>query len=97
MKKILIASYFVGMLLLTYVVVKAAATYKNGPVEVRLRKIKIDLNDDEISKAWGTKDDNYEYYREYSIKETRTKKWFGWETSRDTVNHGGTIYRRENR
>ena len=43
MKKILIAGYFIGMLLITYLTAKAVSTYRSDDVEVKFRKHEHEL------------------------------------------------------
>lgn len=88
MKKLLISGYFVGMLLLTYVVVKGAATYLGEPVEINFRTLTHDLNDTEMDQHHFQREEHVDYVRETKLKETRTKKFFGWETKIDTLSVG---------
>lgn len=92
MKKIIIGSYFVGMLLLTFLVVKATATYKSGSEEVKYRKHERELTDTEISQARIKPVDGKNVVEKWETKETRTKTLFGWETKIDTTGPVETYY-----
>jgi hypothetical protein len=93
MKKLLITGYFVVTLLLTFLVAKAVGTYKNGNVEIKYRKLSQDISDVEMEdynrrgvfeKQMEHKE-GFEFVRYDEVKETRTKKMFGWETKVDTI------------
>lgn len=85
MKKILIMSYFFGMLLLTFLTTKAVALYSSDNVEVKYREFNNELSDTEIDSKHIMKEHNYRYFERIQTKETRTKKLFGWETKIDTI------------
>ena len=93
MKKLLITGYFIGMLLLTFLVAKAVGTYKNGDTEIKYRKLSKDISDIEMEEynRRGTFEKQmehkggFEFVRYDEVKETRTKKMFGWETKIDTI------------
>jgi hypothetical protein len=88
MKKVLITGYFVSMVLLTFIAVKATATYKSGPVEVNFVNREHKLNDTEVAEHGWVKEENIDNIEIFKIKETRTKKLFGWDTKIDTLNIG---------
>lgn len=92
MKKIIIGSYFVGMFLLTFLVVKATAIYKSGAEEVRYRKHDRELSDTEISQSGIVPRENKNVVMKWETKETRNKTLFGWETKIDTVVAPETFY-----
>jgi hypothetical protein len=92
MKKTLIVSYFIGMLLITFLVAKATATYNSGPVEVKYRKHEHELNDTEISDARITPVTGKNVVMKWETKETRTKTLLGWETKIDTTVQPSTFY-----
>jgi len=92
MKKILITSYVVGMLLLTFLVAKATAIYKSGEVEVKYRKHERELNDTEISQRHVRPLPSKNVIEKWQTKETRTKTVFGWETKIDTITTPQTFY-----
>lgn len=92
MKKLLIASYFVGMLLITFLVAKATATYKSGSEEVKYRKHERELNDTEISQARIIPVVGKNVVEKWQTKEIRTKTLLGWETKIDTTVQPETFY-----
>ena len=92
MKKILIAGYFVGMLLITYLTAKAVSTYKSDDVEVKFRKHEHELSDSEISQSNIVPKEGKNIVTKWETKETRTKKLFGWETKIDTIVKPETFY-----
>ena len=92
MKKTLIIGYFVGMLLITFLVAKATATYNSGSVEVKYRKHEHELNDTEISDANITPVTGKNVVMKWETKETRTKNLLGWETKIDTTIKPSTFY-----
>lgn len=92
MKKIIIGSYFVGMFLLTFLVVKATATYKSGSEEVKYRKHERELNDTEISQSGIQPREGKNVIMKWETKETRTKSLLGWETKIDTITRPATFY-----
>lgn len=92
MKKIIIGGYFVGMFLLTFLVVKATATYKSGSQEIKYRKHELELNDTEISQAGIQPREGKNVVMKWETKETRTKSLLGWETKIDTTSRPETYY-----
>lgn len=92
MKKTLIAGYFVGMLLLTFMVSKAMATYKTGKIEVTYRHFDRELTDTESSLRHIIPVKNKKIVEKWETKETRTKGLFGWDTNIDTTAQPTTFY-----
>lgn len=92
MKKIIIGGYFIGMFLLTFLVVKATATYKSGSEEIKYRKHEYELNDTEISNAGIKPVEGKNVIMKWETKETRTKSLLGWETKIDTISQPATWY-----
>lgn len=92
MKKVLIGSYFVGMLLLTYVSAKAVAVYKNDKVEVTFQNHENTLSDTEISQRGILPKEGKKVVEMWQTKETRTKTLFGWETEIEYVKEPGAYY-----
>lgn len=92
MKKLLISGYFVGMLLLTFIVVKATATYKSGNIEVKYRKHERELSDTEISERRIIPTENKKVVEKWETKETRTKNILGWDTKIETTVQPMTFY-----
>lgn len=92
MKKIIIGGYFIGMFLLTFLVVKATATYKSDRVEVKYRQHEKELSDTEIAQLNITPQENKNVVQKWKTKETRTKSLFGWETKIDTIEQPSTWY-----
>lgn len=92
MKKLILAGYFVGMLLLTFLVAKATATYKSGDVEVKYRKHERELNDTEISQRGIKPVENKNVIEKWETKETRTKNILGWDTKVETIVQPQTFY-----
>ena len=92
MKKILIAGYFIGMLLITYVTAKAVATYKSDNIEVKYRKHEHELSDSEISQSNIVPKEGKNVVSKWETKETRTKTLLGWETKIDTIVKPETLY-----
>ena len=92
MKKLLIATYFVGMLMITYLTAKAVSTYKSENVEVKYRKHEYELSDTEISKRGIKPVDGKNVVEKWETKETRTKTLLGWETKIDTIKSPETFY-----
>jgi hypothetical protein len=92
MKKLIIASYFLGMFLLTYVAARAVSVYKNGNVEVTFKDHDRELSDTEMALYGITPRDNKKVVQTWKTKETRTKTAFGWETKIDTIQEPGTFY-----
>ncbi len=92
MKKILIASYFVGMSLLTYLTAKAVSTYKSDRVEVKFRKHERELSDTEIAQRNIKPVENKNVIEKWETRETRTKTLLGWETKIDITTEPGTYY-----
>lgn len=92
MKKIIIGGYFVGMFLLTFLVVKATATYKSGSEEVKYRKHEYELNDTEISQSGIQPREGKNVIMKWETKETRVKSLLGWETKIDTITQPATFY-----
>ena len=92
MKKTLIVGYFVGMLLITFLVAKATATYSSGHVEVKYRKHERELNDTEISQARIIPVTGKNVVEKWETKETRTKTMSGWDTKIDTTVQPTTFY-----
>ena len=92
MKKTLIAGYFIGMSLLTFVVAKAMATYKSGTIEVIYRQHDRELSDTESSTRHIIPVKGKDIVEKWDTKETRTKSLFGWETKIDTTTYPTTFY-----
>lgn len=92
MKKILIASYFVGMSLLTYLTAKAVSTYKSDSVEVKFRKHERELSDTEIAQRGIKPAEGKNVVEKWETKETRRKSLIGWETEIDTIIEPQTFY-----
>ena len=92
MKKILITSYFVGMLMITYFTAKAIATYKSENVEVKFRKHERELSDSEIDSRGIVPKDGKNIVEKWETKETRIKTFLGWETKIDTIVVPSTFY-----
>lgn len=92
MKKTLIASYFVGMLLLTYVTAKAVSTYSSDTVEVKYRQHEKELTDTEIDQLHIQPQEKKTVVQKWKTKETRTKTLFGWDTQVETVEAPSTWY-----
>lgn len=93
MKKILITSYFVGMLLLTFLFVKATASYKTGGIEVKYRKHERELSDTEITQRGIVPVNNKNVIEKWETRETRTKSGLlGWETKVETTVKPQTFY-----
>lgn len=92
MKKMIIASYFMGMLLLTYFTAKAVSTYRTGSIEVKFIEHERDLNDTEVSQRGIVPQEDKKVVEKWKTKETRTKSWLGWETRIDTVVNPQTYY-----
>lgn len=92
MKKLLIAGYFVGMLLLTYLTAKAVGTYKSDNVEVKFREHERELNDTEISQRRIVPQEGKNVVEKWKTKETRTKTLLGWDTQIEYVEQPQTYY-----
>ena len=92
MKKLLIATYFVGMLMITYLTAKAVSTYKSENVEVKFRKHEHELSDSEISQSNIVPKEGKNVVTKWETKETRTKTLLGWETKIDTIKSPETFY-----
>jgi transcription antitermination factor NusA-like protein len=92
MKKILISSYFVGMLLLAYLTAKAVSTYKSDNVEIKYRDHEIELTDTEIYQQNITPKEGKKVIQKWKTKETRTKGFLGWETQIETIEQPSTWY-----
>lgn len=86
MKKTLIIGYFVSMILLTFFVTIVTATYHSDKVEVKFRNTKRYLSDTEVSQRQLIKENGKCVVDYINTKETRTKKFLGWETKIDTLN-----------
>jgi len=95
MKKILIPAFFVGMILLSYLVAKAAATFKmDDKNEILYTTYKDELSDSEVTDINYNRGsyphlktgDRVTNYKCYDVKETRTKKIFSWDLKVDTIN-----------
>ena len=92
MKRLLIAGYFVGMLMVTYLTAKAISTYKSDNVEVKFRKHEHELSDSEISQSDIIPKEGKNVVSKWETKETRTKTLLGWETKIDTIVKPETFY-----
>lgn len=92
MKKVLIAGYFVGMLLLTYITAKAVGTYKSDNVEVKFREHERELSDTEISQRRIIPQEGKDVVEKWKTKETRTKTLFGWDTQIEYIENPQTYY-----
>lgn len=92
MKKILIAGYFIGMLLLTYATAKSIGTYKSDKVEVKYREHEKTLSDNEINQLGILPKENKKIIQKWKTKETRTKSLFGWDTKIETIEEPSTWY-----
>lgn len=92
MKKLLISSYFVGMLLLTYVAAKAVGTYGSDNVEVKYRQHERELTDTEINQLRIEPKEYKNVVQKWKTKETRTKTLLGWETYVQMVEEPSTWY-----
>lgn len=92
MKKAIIASYFVGMLLLTFLTAKAVAVYKSGKQEVIFREHQHELTDTEIAQRHIEPREGKNVVEKWKTKETRTKTLFGWDTQIDYVEQPATYY-----
>ena len=92
MKKILISSYFVGMLLLTYLTAKAISIYKSDNVEVKYRDHEMELSDTEIYQQHIEPKEGKKVVQKWKTKEIRTKTAFGWDTQIETIEQPSTWY-----
>lgn len=92
MKKFIIAGYFVGTILLTYLTVILSATYLSGDVEVKYRDHEHTLSDTEISEYQITPMEGKNVVMRWQTKETRTKKLLGWDTKIDTTEQLRALY-----
>lgn len=92
MKNLILGGYFLGVLLLTFFVANATATYKSGEVEVKYRKHERELSDTEISQRRIIPVHNKDVVEKWETKETRTKNIIGWETKIDTTVNPQTFY-----
>lgn len=102
MKKILIPAFFVGMILLSYVVAKATASLRLEDVDIYYTTYKNCLSDSEVTDINYNRGSNPHLktgsgitnYKCYDVKEIRTKKMFGWDLKIDTLS---TYYLTEDR
>lgn len=102
MKKILIPAFFVGMILLSYIVAKATASLRLEDIDVHYTTYKDRLSDSEVIKINHNRGSNPHLktgsditnYKCYDVKEIRTKKFFGWDLKIDTLSE---YYLTENR
>jgi hypothetical protein len=92
MKKILIPAFFVGMILVTYLVAKATTTQRIKDNDIMFKKYTNEISDDEISAmndahrfVTPLPTENATVRACYDVKETRTKKFFGWDLKVDTL------------
>lgn len=92
MKKILIPAFFVGMILLTYVIATATTSMRMDDENIRFETYKHELSDNEIAKINYTRPANNQLPTDgrdiidcYDVKEIRTKKFFGWNLKVDTL------------
>lgn len=92
MKKILIPAFFVGMILLTYVVAVAMTSARMDDTNVSFRTAEYELSDSEVAAVNYTRSEANKFPTEktdiikcYDLKETRTKKFFGWDLKVDTL------------
>lgn len=92
MKKILIPAFFVGMILVTYLVAKATSTYRLNQTDVMFKTYENTLSDDEISAmndahrfTTPLPTDGATVHACYDVKEIRTRKAFGWDLQVDTL------------
>lgn len=92
MKKVLIAGYFVGMFLLTYITAKAVGTYTSDNIEVKFREHERELSDTEISQRHIVPQEGKNVVEKWKTKETRTKTLFGWDTEVEYVENPQTYY-----
>lgn len=92
MKKTLIIGYFAGMLLLTFLVAKATATFTSGLTEVKFRKHERQLSDTEISLRGIVPVENKNVVEKWETKEIRTIGVLGWETKIETTIRPQTFY-----
>lgn len=93
MKKFLIISYFIGMIMFTYFSAKAVAIYKSGSTEITFRDLKRDMSNQEIvDRRITPPEEGKKVVERVRIRETRKKTLIGWETSIDTIAGPDTWY-----
>jgi len=85
MKKVIIYGYFLLIGVLSFFLVKGASSLNMGETDINFRKLEHKLSDKEIIDAHIQKKDRMEYVKYYETVETRTKKFFGWDTKIDTI------------
>jgi hypothetical protein len=93
MKKFLIICFFGLCLILSGLSLKAGAWLMSYDIEVNYRTLEKELSDTEVEHYNNTIltnkklkfEEGYQNVRYDKVKETRTKKLFGWETKIDTL------------
>jgi hypothetical protein len=79
MKKILIPAFFVGMILLSYVVAKATASVRMNDNDV------MAINQNRSAGDQLIVADRVDIFLCQEVRETRTKGLFGWDLKVDTL------------
>lgn len=93
MKKILIPAFFVGMILLSYVVAKATASVRMDDNDLHYTTYKEELSDNEVMAINQNRAANdqlivaerVDIFLCHEVRETRTKGLFGWDLKVDTL------------
>jgi hypothetical protein len=103
MKKILIPAFFVGTILLTYLVAKATTSIRLNEKDVLFKTYTNSLSDNEVAAmneahrfATPLPTEHARVEECYDVKETRTKGFFGWELKVDTLKSYVNIIRADN-
>lgn len=102
MKKILIPAFFVGMIMVTYIVAKAAASIRLNDVDITFKTYQNTLSDTEIAKRNESRaytnplpTEDAEVIQCYDVKEIRTKTFLSWDLKVDTLRSYVNIVRRK--
>ena len=96
-KVILVGSYFALMIGLSILVARTISVYGSPSVEYKIVEHEHTLDDTEIInsgivKKKDSRGFNMAVVKKWTVKETRVKKGFGWETKKEIIVKPGTYY-----